>query len=98
MWPRDWSSYLCSSDLSHEFYGQTLGLAVYREFGPPDHPSAVYFMGNGLLEVSGHATSSEATGASLMSLWLQEIGRASCREREERETVVMSSTQPQTAD
>ncbi len=56
---------------SHEFYGQTLGLAVYREFGPPDHPSAVYFMGNGLLEVSGHATSSEATGASLMSLWLQ---------------------------
>ena len=56
---------------TQEFYGDRLGLAVYREFGPPDSPSIVYFYGNGLLEVSGHATPHTETGASLMSLWFQ---------------------------
>src|SRR3954469_7234825 len=40
---------------SRAFYGEVLGLAVYREFGPPEHPGVVYFLGNGLLEVSGRA-------------------------------------------
>ena len=38
---------------SRAFYRDILGLAVYREFGPPEHPGVVYFLGNGLLEVSG---------------------------------------------
>ena len=38
---------------SHAFYGEVLGLAVSREFGPPEHRGVVYFLGNGLLEVSG---------------------------------------------
>ncbi|NJC82544.1 VOC family protein [Planosporangium mesophilum] len=37
------------------FYRETLGLAVYREFGPPDHPGVVFFLGQGLLEVSGRS-------------------------------------------
>lgn len=54
---------------SQAFYGQTLGLAVYRQFGPPDCPSQVYFCGNGLLEVSGQATTQ--TGAAQVALWFQ---------------------------
>lgn len=54
---------------SQAFYGQTLGLAVYRQFGPPDRPSQVYFCGNGLLEVSGQATTQ--TGAAQVALWFQ---------------------------
>jgi predicted enzyme related to lactoylglutathione lyase len=38
---------------SQAFYRDVLGLAVYREFGPPEHPGVVFFLGNGLLEVSG---------------------------------------------
>ena len=40
---------------SRRFYGKVLGLAVYREFGPPEDPGAVFFCGQGLLEVSGHS-------------------------------------------
>jgi catechol 2,3-dioxygenase-like lactoylglutathione lyase family enzyme len=34
---------LCPSDLdrSRRFYRDVLGLAVYREFGPPDDPAVV---------------------------------------------------------
>lgn len=56
---------------SHEFYGQTLGLAVHRQFGPPDSPSRVYFCGNGLLEVAGHPTPRTDTGTPGVSLWFQ---------------------------
>src|ERR1700759_2856224 len=42
-------------DRSRCFYRDLLGLAVYREFGPPDDPGLVFFLGQGLLEVSGHA-------------------------------------------
>ena len=52
---------------AHAFYGDVLGLAVYREFGPPDHPGVVYFLGNGLLEVSGHAEQPPRG----LDLWLQ---------------------------
>jgi catechol 2,3-dioxygenase-like lactoylglutathione lyase family enzyme len=53
---------------SHRFYRDTLGLAIYREFGGEDAPGLVFFLGNGLLEVSGRATG--ATGDSL-ALWIQ---------------------------
>jgi catechol 2,3-dioxygenase-like lactoylglutathione lyase family enzyme len=42
-------------DRSRRFYRDVLGLAVYREFGPPDDPGVVFFLGPGFLEVSGHA-------------------------------------------
>ena len=53
---------------SQAFYRDVLGLAVYREFGSPEHPGVVFFLGNGLLEVSGR--SSTRPGAAL-GLWLQ---------------------------
>ena len=52
---------------SQAFYRDVLGLAVYREFGPADHPGVVLFLGNGLLEVSGRSEQSP----SGMALWLQ---------------------------
>jgi predicted enzyme related to lactoylglutathione lyase len=53
---------------SHHFYRDVLGLAVYREFGPPDDPGVVFFLGPGLLEVSGN--SAGTAGPSVM-MWLQ---------------------------
>jgi predicted enzyme related to lactoylglutathione lyase len=52
---------------SHAFYGEVLGLPVYREFGPPEHRGIVYFLGNGLLEVSGQ----DAQPPAGLALWLQ---------------------------
>jgi hypothetical protein len=52
---------------SQAFYADVLGLPVYREFGPPEHPAVVFFLGNGLLEVSGQ---SEEPPVGL-ALWLQ---------------------------
>ena len=40
-------------DRSRRFYRDVLGLAVYREFGPREDPGVVFFLGPGLLEVSG---------------------------------------------
>jgi catechol 2,3-dioxygenase-like lactoylglutathione lyase family enzyme len=42
-------------DRSRRFYRDLPGLAICREFGPPDDPGLVLFLGQGLLEVSGHA-------------------------------------------
>jgi catechol 2,3-dioxygenase-like lactoylglutathione lyase family enzyme len=58
------------SDLarSRRFYRDVLGLAVYREFGPADDPGVVFFLGPGLLEVSGHAPG--PPGQSVM-IWIQ---------------------------
>lgn len=53
---------------SRRFYGDVLGLAVYREFGPPDNPGVVFFLGQGLLEVSG---SSGGQGPGPVQVWLQ---------------------------
>ncbi|HEY4625264.1 MAG: VOC family protein [Geodermatophilales bacterium] len=52
---------------SRSFYRDVLGLAVYREFGPPEDPGLVFFLGSGLLEVSGR--SGEAPQG--LGLWLQ---------------------------
>ena len=55
-------------DRSRRFYRDVLGLAVYREFGPADDPGVVFFLGQGLLEVSGHGP--DSAGGPVM-LWLQ---------------------------
>jgi catechol 2,3-dioxygenase-like lactoylglutathione lyase family enzyme len=54
-------------DRSRAFYAETLGLATYREFGPPEQPGTVFFLGNGLLELSGR---SDQPPRGLV-LWLQ---------------------------
>jgi predicted enzyme related to lactoylglutathione lyase len=53
---------------SRQFYRDVLGLAVYREFGPATDPSAVFFLGQGLLEVSGHGP---GPGGESVMIWLQ---------------------------
>ncbi|MFD0034860.1 VOC family protein [Streptomyces sp. NPDC055059] len=53
---------------SRAFYGEALGLAVYREFGTGPERGTVYFLGGGFLEVSGH---SEAPPSPGLQLWLQ---------------------------
>ena len=53
---------------SRRFYRDLLGLAIYREFGPPEDPGVVFFLGQGLLEVSGH--SAGPAGRSVM-IWIQ---------------------------
>jgi len=50
------------------FYRETLGLAIYREFGEGDHRGVVFFLGGGLLEVSGRA---EAPAGPNLAMWLQ---------------------------
>jgi catechol 2,3-dioxygenase-like lactoylglutathione lyase family enzyme len=54
--------------VSRHFYRDVLGLAVYREFGSPDDPGIVFFLGSGFLEVSGQ--SDGVTGRTVM-IWLQ---------------------------
>jgi predicted enzyme related to lactoylglutathione lyase len=53
---------------SRRFYRDVLGLAIYREFGPPADPGVVFFLGPGLLEVSGHTAG--PAGRSVM-IWIQ---------------------------
>ena len=50
------------------FSGQTLGLAVQREFGTGPERGTVYFLGGGALEVSGRSEHPPAPG---LQLWLQ---------------------------
>ncbi|GAA0629834.1 VOC family protein [Streptomyces thermocarboxydovorans] len=53
---------------SRTFYGEQLGLAVYREFGTGPERGTVYFLGGGFLELSGRAESAPPPG---LRLWLQ---------------------------
>jgi catechol 2,3-dioxygenase-like lactoylglutathione lyase family enzyme len=53
---------------SQRFYGETLGLAVYRQFGTPPDNGVVYFMGGGYLEVSGRSALPPSPN---LQLWLQ---------------------------
>jgi predicted enzyme related to lactoylglutathione lyase len=53
---------------SHRFYRDQLGLAIYREFGSRDAPGLVFFLGNGLLEVSGRSTDRPGNA---MAIWIQ---------------------------
>lgn len=62
---------------AHRFYGATLGLAIHREFGPPEHRGVVFFTGNGLVEVSGESDEPPRG----MALWLQVRDVAAEHER-----------------
>ncbi|MFD4219656.1 VOC family protein [Streptomyces griseus] len=53
---------------SRAFYGEALGLAVYREFGTGPERGTVYFLGGGFLEVSGR---SEEPPSPAVRIWLQ---------------------------
>jgi catechol 2,3-dioxygenase-like lactoylglutathione lyase family enzyme len=53
---------------SRHFYGEQLGLPVYREFGTGPDRGTVYFLGGGFLEVSGR---SDAARSPALRLWLQ---------------------------
>lgn len=53
---------------SRAFYGEQLGLAVYREFGTGPERGTVYFLGGGFLEVSGR---SDTLPSPAVRLWLQ---------------------------
>jgi catechol 2,3-dioxygenase-like lactoylglutathione lyase family enzyme len=53
---------------SPRFYRDTLGLGIYRQFGSPDTPGLVFFLGNGLLEVSGRA---KDPSGERIALWMQ---------------------------
>jgi len=55
-------------DRSRRFYRDVLGLAIYREFGPPEDPAVVFFLGSGFLEVSGLAA---GPGAGSLMIWIQ---------------------------
>jgi catechol 2,3-dioxygenase-like lactoylglutathione lyase family enzyme len=65
---------------TRRFYGELLGLAVAREFGPPDQPGIVYFLGGGFLEVSGRAPAGERPNATVR-LWAQVRDVAAEHER-----------------
>ncbi|MGW6359202.1 VOC family protein [Streptomyces sp. NPDC055092] len=62
---------------SRAFYGEALGLAVYREFGTGPERGTVYFLGGGFLEVSGR---SEAPPSPGLQLWLQVADAAAAHE------------------
>ena len=53
---------------SRAFYGEKLGLAVYREFGTGPEHGVVYFLGGGFLEVAGR---SKVPPSPALKLWLQ---------------------------
>ena len=63
---------------SRRFYRDILGLAIYREFGPPEDPGLVFFLGQGLLEVSG---TSGQQPAGPLRIWLQVRDVRAERER-----------------
>lgn len=53
---------------SRAFYRDTLGLAVYREFGSGPGRGTVFFIGGGLLELVGQSDPPYPPG---LGLWLQ---------------------------
>lgn len=55
-------------EVSQRFYRDTLGLEVFREFGPPGSVGIVFFAGQGLIEVSGQ---SDDPRSSSTAIWLQ---------------------------
>ncbi|MGW7613295.1 VOC family protein [Streptomyces sp. NPDC054766] len=62
---------------SRAFYGERLGLAVYREFGTGPERGTVYFLGGGFLEVAGR---SETPPSPALKLWLQVADVAAAHE------------------
>ncbi|MFE1753574.1 VOC family protein [Streptomyces anandii] len=65
---------------SRVFYGEQLGLAVYREFGTGPERGTVYFLGGGFLELSGRAEAAADPRAAPVRLWLQVADAAAAHE------------------
>jgi catechol 2,3-dioxygenase-like lactoylglutathione lyase family enzyme len=59
---------------SLRFYGETLGLAVFREWGGGAHRGVVFFLGAGLLEVSG-SSSGSPSGAVRLLFQVRDVQR-----------------------
>jgi len=53
---------------SQRFYEEALGLPVYHEWGAGAHRGVVFFLGGGLLEVSGGGA---ATPTDAVRVWIQ---------------------------
>ncbi|MFG2574006.1 VOC family protein [Streptomyces sp. NPDC048481] len=66
-------------DRSRAFYGEQLGLAVFREFGTGPERGIVYFLGGGFLELSGRATAPMPPDPAVR-LWLQVADAAAAHE------------------
>ncbi|MCF3172820.1 VOC family protein [Streptomyces sioyaensis] len=62
---------------SRAFYGEALGLEIYREFGTGPDRGTVYFLGGGFLEVSGRAAD---PATDTLQLWLQVADVAAAHE------------------
>jgi catechol 2,3-dioxygenase-like lactoylglutathione lyase family enzyme len=60
---------------SLRFYGETLGLAVFRERGSGSDRGVVFFLGAGLLEVSG-SSSEPPSGAVRLLLQVRDVHQA----------------------
>ncbi|NYE44296.1 VOC family protein [Streptomyces fulvorobeus] len=56
---------------SRDFYGNALGLAVYREFGTGQERGTVYFLGGGFLELSGKSNRADDPPTGNIRLWMQ---------------------------
>ncbi len=63
---------------SIRFYEETLGLAVYREWGQGRERGVVFFLGGGLLEISG-SSAEPAPGAVRLFIQVRDLRAA--RER-----------------
>jgi len=66
--PHAWPGQHTVTWTAARFYRDVLGLAIYREFGLPDDRGVVFFLGQGLLEVSDRAPG--PPGHSVM-IWIQ---------------------------
>src|SRR4029450_11306620 len=75
---------------SRAFYRDTLGLAIYREFGRGPDRGTVFFLGGGFLELSGRAAAPPAPG---MALWL-EVRELAAARRHLRESGVPLLREP----
>jgi catechol 2,3-dioxygenase-like lactoylglutathione lyase family enzyme len=62
----------CDLERSLRFYDETLGLAVFREWGSGPDRGVVFFLGAGLLEVSGYS-SEPPSGAARLLLQVRDV-------------------------
>src|SRR4051794_41629357 len=86
-WTGDWSSDVCSSDLRRAADSSSSSCCRPVKLMPREHLRyrAINFTGrqHELEELSAALRAARAQGAALSLVSLKEIGRASCREREE---------------
>ncbi|MGX7677373.1 VOC family protein [Jatrophihabitans sp. DSM 45814] len=69
------------AERSQAFYREVLGLAIAREFGPPEHRGLVFFLGPSLLEVTPGNADAPGLNPDGIALWLQVRDVRAERER-----------------